>query len=444
MRRALLVSVGLAGCSLLVVPPAPSYDPWMWLRWGEELTAGQLSTVQGPAFKPLPVAVCALLAPLGPAAPWLWVLVARIAAVMAVVLAFRLGRRLANGSLPAGILAATGVALCGSYADLAAAGAAEGLVVALALAGAEAWRTGRPRWALACGVGAALVRVETWPFLLVAGVRYWQRRPHDRGLLVAGALLVPAAWFVPEVFGSRDLLRSVHRAQIPQSGQPALADFPALASFRAAVALPLWTLWAGVTVAVGTALTRRDQTARTVLGPAAIGLAWMGLVAAMARAGFSGEPRYALPGAALVAVSGAAGLVMASRRLLRWPAAASGLAALLVVLAAMPRIDDLAGLRTSQAYQWELQSELPTAVASLGGRSAVLACGRPYVGPLRGPLLAYHLDVAKHVVDPDRRPEAPGVVFRSALHPGGVPAPSVPAGFRPVEQVGPWQVYTAC
>ena len=443
MRRALIVSVALAGCSLLVVRPAPSYDPWMWLKWGDELFAGQLSTVQGPAFKPLPVAVCALLAPLGQAAPWLWILVARMAAALAVVLAFRLGRRLAMGSLLAGVLAAVGVVLCGPYLGLAAAGAAEGLLLALALAGAEAWRTDRPRWALACGVGAALVRVETWPFLVAAGVRYWRRWPRDRVLVVAGAVLVPAAWFIPEVMGSGDLLRSVHRAQLPDSSQPALADRPAWASFRAAVTLPLWALWAGVAVAVGAAVTRRDQVARAALVPAAIGLAWIGLVATMARAGFSGEPRYALPGAALVAVSGAAGLVVASRRLLRWPGAVTGVVALLV-LAVVPRIGDLASLRASQAYQWELQSQLPTAVASLGGRSAVLACGRPYVGPLRGPLLAYHLDVAKHVVDPDNGPEAPGVVFRSALHSGAAAAPSVPPGFRQVDQVGPWRVYTAC
>ena len=444
MRRALLVSVALAGCSLLVVRPAPSYDPWMGLKWGDELFTGQLSTLQGPAFKPLPVAVCALLAPLGQAAPWLWVLVARLAAALAVVLAFRLGRRLAMGSLLAGALAAVGVVLCGPYLGLAAAGAAEGLLLALALAGAEAWRKDRPRWALACGVGAALVRVETWPFLLAGGVRYWRRRPQDRAFLVAAAVLVPTAWFIPEVMGSGDLLRSVHRAQLPDLSQPALADLPAWASLRAAATLPLWALWAGVAVAVGTAVTGRDQVARAALVPAAIGLAWIGLVATMARAGFSGEPRYALPGAALVAVSGAAGLVVASRRLLRWPAAVTGLAASLVVLAAVPRIDDLAGVGTSQAYQWELQSQLPTAVASLGGRSAVLACGRPYVGPLRGPLLAYHLDVAKHVVDPDNGPEAPGVVFRSALHAGGAATPPVPPGFHQVDQVGLWQVYVAC
>ena len=47
-----------------------------------------------PAFKPLTVAVCTLLAPLGGAAPEAWVIVARAGMVVAVVLAFVLGRDL--------------------------------------------------------------------------------------------------------------------------------------------------------------------------------------------------------------------------------------------------------------------------------------------------------------------------------------------------------------
>ena len=444
MRRALFVSLALALGSLLVVRPAPSYDPWMWLVWGGEVIAGELSTIDGPAFKPLPVAVCAALAPLGAAAPWLWVLVARAAAFLAVVLAFRLGRRLAGDSLPAGALAAVGVALCGGYVGLAAAGVAEGLLVALALTGTEAWRGGHPRWALACGVGAALVRVETWPFLVVAGVLAWRRRPSDRGLLVAAAVVVPAAWFVPELVGSGDVLRSAARAQVPNPGQPALADLPALASLRAAAAVPLWPLWMGVALAVPQAWARRDRSASAVLLPAAVGLAWIALVAAMAAAGFSGEPRYALPGAAMVAVSGAAGLVTVARHVVRWPGMVTGLVALLIVAVAAPRVVQLSGIRQVQAYQWELQSDLSRAVAGLGGRSAVLACGQPYVGPLRGPLMAHHLGVAKHQVEPDRRPDSPGVIFRSALTPGAAPAPAVPAGFRPIAHVGTWDLFTRC
>src|SRR4051812_772975 len=67
--RVIAVAAAIAALSLIVIAPAPSYDPWMWLLWGREVTEGGLDTRDGPAFKPLPVAVCALLAPLGAAAP---------------------------------------------------------------------------------------------------------------------------------------------------------------------------------------------------------------------------------------------------------------------------------------------------------------------------------------------------------------------------------------
>ena len=444
MRRALLLSLLVSGCSILAVRPAPSYDPWMWLLWGHEVVALDLSTVDGPAFKPLPVAVCAALAPLGPAAPWLWVLLARSAAALAVVLAFRLGRRLADGSVAAGALAALGVALCGHYLDLAAAGSAEGLVLALALAGTEAWRRGRPRWALACGIGAALVRVETWPFLLVAGVLACRRCPRHRNVLLAATLVVPAAWLIPELVGSGDVLRSLARAQVPNPGQPALAAHPVLASLRAATALPLWPLWVGVALTAWMAWTRGDRVARAATIPAAIGLAWIGLVAAMTWAGFSGEPRYALPGAALLSVSGAAGLVRARSRLPQGRAIAAGLAAGAVAAAAVAQADDLVRLHEAQAYQWALQSDLPRVVEELGGAGAVLACGRPYVGPWRGPLMAHQLGVPKHAVEPDHRPEAPGVIFRSALTAGAAPAPAVPDDFRLSARAGAWEAWSVC
>ena len=136
----------------------------------------------------------------------------------------------------------------------------------------------------------------------------------------------------------------------------------------------------------------------------------------MAQAGFSGEPRYALPGAALIAVAGAAGLAAAARgRPLALAAAAA-----LVALAAAPRLADLPGLRADQAYQWRLASDLGAAVATVGGRGrrARLRAARTS-GPLRGPLMAYRMDVEKRRVEPDAAPRAPGVVFRSALSAGG-------------------------
>src|SRR5215204_3790115 len=156
VKRAVVIVAGLALASLLVVAPAPSYDPWAWLLWGRELAGGSLSTAEGPAFKPLPVAVCALLAPLGGAAPWLWVALVRCAAAVAAVLAFRHAQRLAGGSR---------------------------LAVALGLGAAAAWSRDRIGLALALGAACGLVRVEAWPFLLAAGVVAWRREPRARPLL---------------------------------------------------------------------------------------------------------------------------------------------------------------------------------------------------------------------------------------------------------------------
>ena len=454
MLRAVAVALGISLISLLLVAPAPapSYDPWAWLLWGRELAAGGLSTVDGPAFKPLPVAACALLAPLGAAAPWLWVLLVRAAAVVAALLAFDLARRLAGGSQLAGALGAAAVLLCGGLPAYTAAGAEPALVLALALGAAAAWRERRMRIALACAVGCALLRVEAWPFVALAGVMLWRRRRQDRALLAALAVAVPAAWLTPELIGSGDLLRSGGRARVPNPGQPALASVPGIEALKEAVMLPLWPFWGGVAVLLAASIRAPHGTARSsgeaarrALVPAAAGAAWIAIVALMAQAGFSGEPRYALPGAALIALSGAVGLARVATNVISIPPWVIEMTLVaLVALAAAPRLADLADVRSAQAYQWRLAGDLADAVDAAGGADAVLACGRPYVGPLRGPLMAYRMDVPKRVVEPDEPPRPPGVVFRSALSSASPAAPDAPPQFTEIARAGTWQVLAAC
>jgi len=444
--RAILVILAAAAASPMLVRAAPGYDPWTWLLWGREVAGGTLSTTAGPAFKPLPVAVCALLAPLGSAAPVVWVVLVRAAASLACWLAYRLGREL-GGSRLGGALAAVGVALAGGFALEAARGGEAPLVTAGALGAIACWRAGRLRVALALGAACALLRVEAWPFLALAGVLAWRRDPGARPLLGALALLVPAAWFMPEWLGSGDLLRSGARARIPNPGQPALADVPALASLEAAAGLVLVPLWLGVALALREPRTR---------GLAAAGAAWIGVVAVMAQAGFSGEPRYALPGVALLAIAGAAGLarIAADREETihraqpdessprPWVAVAVGL--VVVVVAALPALMDLSRVRAAQAHQWTLARDLDEAVRAAGGREAVLACGRPYVGPYRGPLMAYALRVAKRDVEPDATPRTPGVVFRARLTAAAPPAPQASPPFRAAARAGQWEVLRSC
>jgi hypothetical protein len=267
----------------------------------------------------------------------------------------------------------------------------------------------------------------------------WRESPGLRPLVGGIAVGVPALWFVPELLGSGELLRSSERAQIPNPGQPALADVPFVASLEDAAGLPLWPLWVGVAVLL--AATVRARRVTPALLPAAAGAAWLAIVALMAEAGFSGEARYAVPGAAMLAISGAVGLALSARR----HALIAAAALVAVLAAALPRLADLGPIRRDQAYQQALASQLADAVRAAGGREAVLACGRPYVGRLRGPLMAYRMDVEKRVVEPDDPPRAPAVVFRSRLRADEplLPEP-IPDGFVEVARTSQWRVLAAC
>ena len=86
----------------------------------------------------------------------------------------------------------------------------------------------------------------------------------------------------------------------------------------------------------------------------------------------------------------------------------------------------------AQAHQWALARDLGGAVRAAGGREAVLACGRPYVGPYRGPLMAYALRVTKRTVEPDARRGRPA--WSSA--PGSRHSPAAPAPGLPGARLG--------
>lgn len=442
-----------AGVSCAFAPPAPDYDPWAWLIWGRELGGLQLSTAEGPAFKPLPVAVSVLLAPLGEAAPSAWVILARAGALLAVVLAFAAGRRI--GGWAGGLGAAVGVVATGGFVAEAAPGNAEGLLLALALAAWLCGSTGHPHVAFALAVGCALVRVEAWPFALAAAAFAWRRRPADRPLLAAAVVAVPALWLGPELMGSGELLRSAGRARAVEPGQPGLAALPVWDSLRQGAGLVSLLLAPGLGVLVA---THRTTGAREGLVLAATGVAWLALVAVMAQLGFSGEERYALPGAALIGLSGGAGLGLGARRALSAGGPASARrrgrcgrtlvrlalpgACLLLAGAVALRADPPADVRAGQVWRAQLGRDLERAVRRAGGADRLLGCGRPYVGRFRGTLLAYRLGVAKHRVG--LTPRVPGVVFRSRLGPGHAVRPRRPSGFRTLASSGSWQLAARC
>jgi hypothetical protein len=435
------VAVSLAALSLLA-PWTPTYDPWAWLVWGREIGALELDTTAGPAWKPLPVLVTTALAPLGDAAPAFWLVLARAGGLLAVVLAFRLAARLAGGpgGWFAGAVAALGLLATVGFLRGVAGGSSEGLLVALVLLAVERHLDGRRGQAFGLGVLAALLRPEAEPFLVGYAIWLWLREPGSRKLVAAGLALVPVLWLVPDLWGSGDLLRSSERAQIPNPGQPALAERPALEvvdGFATMVPLPILLFGLGATVL---ALVRRE---RTVLFLSAGIAGWVLIVAVMAEAGFSGENRYLLPAAALLSVLGGQGAGrLFNAAVPRAPRAVASAGALLLAAAVALSLPAARRLGDELAYAAELRTDLAAAVARAGGRERLRSCGPLYAGRYRFPLVAWHLRA--HISDLSLTPSAPGVIFRSKLTPTEPLSPPPPAGFELLADEGTWEVHAAC
>lgn len=429
------------GVGSMVLPWAPDYDPLAWLVWGREIVAGDLDTSSGPAWKPLPVAVTMALAPTGDAAAALWVALVRGAALAALVVVVALAARLAESArTAAGVVAGVALVSVDGFVEGAAVGNSEAVLVLLVFGALHRHLDGRDGQALALGVGAALLRPEVWPFLAVYSLTLWRRRDVRRPVLGACLAALAVAWFLPELWGSGNLLRSSERARIPNPGAPALAERPALEVVERFAAMVGPAVAVAALAALVLALRRRNA-AVAALGIAS--LAWLALVAAMSEVGYSGEERYVVPVAAAAAVLAGIGVAwaVAAAPTARPAAEAAGAIAVaaLVLLPAAPRLRD--GSR-DVAYAADLHRDLALAVADAGGASALRACGRPFAGRYRFPAVAWRLRV--HVSDVAMDPRSPGVVFRSRLRHEPAPSPDVPAGWARVGGAGTWEVHAAC
>jgi hypothetical protein len=290
----------LAGAASLALPATLGYDAWAWTVWGRQLARLDLATTAGPSFKPLPVLALAPLSVLGGATPVVWMGLMRAAAVLSLLLAYRLGARLA-GPL-AGAVAALSLALSADLYRTALLGSAEPVLIALTLGAADRHLAGRRDWALVLIALAGLIRPEAWVLLGAYGVYVWLREPRLRPLVAAAVVLPPALWLGLDWIGSGDPLHASSTATSATEGSAANAKVPAFEVVRrAADAIIVPTL---VLAAIGTSLAVRRRD-RPVLSLAALALGWIAVVAIMAEAGFTGTRRYlAAPAAALCVVAG--------------------------------------------------------------------------------------------------------------------------------------------
>jgi hypothetical protein len=294
------------------------------------------------------------------------------------------------------------------------------------------------------------VRPELWPFLAVYAGSLWLAEPRARARVAALCALVPLAWFGPELWGSGDLLRASERARDLPPGDPAAADRPALEILELAhdlVPAPV-DLGFGLALAVAVAASFRRRAVAATAVLAAAALAWVAIIAAMTELGYAGNPRYLLPTAAVgsvVAGVGWAELVRGVAALARSRAVVASAASLTIAAGAAsffaPWVEDTTETVEAARSQARLYDALPTAIERAGGREPVLACGHPYTGDFRVPLLAWHLRM--HLGDVGTQDEVvhPAVVFHAR---GTPPLDGARFPFETVARAGEWTVAATC
>jgi hypothetical protein len=438
------VCLGVAALSL-VLPATLAFDPWAWLVWGREAAHLDLDTTGGPSWKPLPVLVTTLLSVTGDQAATVWLVAARAAGLLALVLAFRLAARFAGpaaGAVAAGLLLLTPDG-GPRFLRLVAEGHADTLSVTLGLWALERHLDGRRAHALLLGTGIALMRPEAWPFLGVYAAWLWREEPAQRRLIAGALAAVPVLWFGGDWWGSGDPWHGADAAQVVSGS--AAGRFGLAAERAVKVVVP--PAWLAAATAVVSA-RRRGERLLPVLAGAAV--AWLTLVTAMSVAlGYAALSRFFLPAAGILCVLAGIGAARMVAVVPRSRPRAAAVAALIAVSvpAVAPRVLALDTLADGIRTRARLEHELDVALDRAGGPDAVMTCGRVAIDQSDVPrmALAWKLDLPLGEVR-RRLPQGPGVAFvrigeRQEQRLSGDPSPEV----TPLARSAEWAVYAlAC
>ena len=414
MAKLIAPCAALAGLSLLL-PSEASYDQWAWLVWGREVSQLELDTTAGPSWKPLPVALTALFWPLAELdrelPPALWMVVARTGALLALVLAFRLARRL-TGSGPAGVLAGAvavlALVLTPDAYQFTAHGSEAPLAVAFMLWAVERHLDGRRDHAVVLGTLGCLLRPELFLFLAPYAAWVFWSRPRLRPLVAGLMLVLPLAWLVPDWLGSGNPIDGAEQARSEPFWSLSHHETPwKRATLRVHNhAGPVAELLALLAVTV--ALWRRQVV---IVALAVAGGAEILLYVGMTEFGFSGNPRYVLPALTVIAVLAGVGAGRAAEatgylagRLRRRGAAPAGtaVAAALLVVLAWPqtdrRVDRLRHEVREVSKRMRLHDQLERGIELAGGRAAVDRFGPATTNRALQPHLAWELGRSLHEI----------------------------------------------
>jgi hypothetical protein len=437
----------LAVISVLVISWVPSSDPWAWIDWGQELSSSSIPAGLGggPSWKPFPAFFTTIFGLFGDAAPHMWLVIPRLAGLLAVVAAFRLGRRFAGTA--AGIVAVLALCLVQDSLFFVARGASEPIVAALTLWAIDRHLSGSPRVAFFLAFLATLNRPEFSAFLFLYAIYLWLRVPGSRPLVVGLLVLVPIAWLGPPKLITGNAFQA-GSAALGGKGSPGSAP----AELRSSVGLMTAPTLVLAAIGLGMAYLKR-QKVLLWLGAGAI--AWALMVAIMTQVAY-GLPRYLLPGGVIACVLAGVAVVWIAEAVGGTIAAqtrASGrivvpLIALLVVAATLPwsitRARAVVGQGGTANMAVLYQKDLFRAVDLVGGPARVLPCRSSIVAVnhTMASALAWKLRIRLSSVKPLMRKT--GFVF-SAPHTNvtGTTPPIAHASaktIRTIAVVGPWRV----
>jgi hypothetical protein len=414
------VCLALGVLSLLMVSAA-TYDPWAWIIWGREITQLDLVTTGGPSWKPFPVLFTAPFALAGDdAAPGLWLAVARAGGLLAFVMAYRLGARLAGPV--AGLIAGGSLFLADEFIRNFWRGNSEGLLVAFVLWAVERHLDGRRMHAFLLGFAAALLRPEVWPFWGLYGLwLVWQARDgetrrRDAAVVFGSGALAIVLWFLPEYLGSGDWLRAASRARDPDPDSAAFADSPFVEVFVRSAAILSGPVYVGGALATAVAAVAwlRHRRGGLRLALAAGSTILMIGVALMTEGGFAGNLRYVALPAAFVCVLAGAGWVWLVRGVRDRFGPLAGLLALVlaIAIAAVPFRDDVDELRVAIDRVHEeavFYGAIDPLIAKAGGEARIKACGRVFSGRFQVQAVAWRMHL--HGGDVGIFPYPPGTVL---------------------------------
>lgn len=417
MRRHLwwLVALGLIVVSAIIVRVTntrPGYDPYGWLIWGYQTLHGSLDLGGAPSWKPLPLLFTIPYALFGHFSLWLWMVTAEAAAFAGSIFAGRIAYRIVSrdggparryqyAAIAAALFAGLGMygiqdninGAHSSYLHYLFSVQSDPMIVTLVLAAIDLHMLGHRRWVMAMLLLAGLGRPEVWPMLGLYGLWCWIKRPDMRVYLIGCFVVLVFLWFgVPTITNGRPLVAG----DLAQGSPRECTSGKIICTIDRFKVLNLWPVWVFTLAAVGWSAYRLRQLRGTaagaserhdhllVLGLAASIVVWLVVEVAFALHGWPAVPRYIFEPAVVAIVLGGIAFGWALREIpsrLRVPTwagvAVAAALSLCLVPGALSRVrNEHKDLRHERLRTVEI-GRLAGTVDRLGGRQAVLRCGKP-------------------------------------------------------------------